>query len=235
MKTLSLALLAATLLAAPVRAAKTAKPATAAPESDGFKNDDERTVYTLGYMMGQNIQVFQLSPAELKSLDAGVNAGAAGKSPAVRLELYRPHVQEMAGKRMAAQAEARKAVGKAYAEKFAAEPGVKPIPGGGWYKIVKAGKGALATQDDTLKVHYRGTFIDGTEFDSSYKRNEPFPVNLKGGVIKCWLDVLAILKPGTKAKIVCPSDIAYGDAGRGGIKPGETLLFDIEFVEIQKK
>lgn len=241
MKTLLMTLLGTTLAAAPLRAAnlpagakpaaKTAKPAASA---DGFKNEDERTIYALGYMMGQNIQVFTLSPAELKALDGGVNAGAAGKAAAVSLDFYRPRVQELANLRMAAAAAARKAAGKAFSDKFAKEAGVKPIPGGGWYKIVEEGKGALATAEETLKVHYRGTFIDGTEFDSSHKRGAPYPVSLKGGVIKCWLDALAIMKTGTKAKLVCPSDVAYGDAGRGGIKGGETLVFDIEFVEIEK-
>lgn len=236
MKTLVLTLLGAALFTAPLHAAKGSKPAApaASASADGFKNDEERTIYALGYLMGQNVQVFAMTPAELKVLDGGVNAGAAGKPAAIGLDLYRPLVQEMAGRRMAAAADVRKQAGKAFSDKFAKEPGVKPIPGGGWYKIVEEGKGALATKDDTLKVHYRGTFIDGTEFDSSYKRGTPFPVNLKGGVIKCWLDALAILKAGTKAKIVCPSDVAYGDQGRSGIKGGETLQFDIEFVEIEK-
>ncbi|MEK7383523.1 MAG: FKBP-type peptidyl-prolyl cis-trans isomerase [Elusimicrobiota bacterium] len=234
MKTLLMALLCAVLIAAPLRAAKPAKPASPLPAADGFKNDEERTIYALGYMMGQNIQVFKMSPAELKVLDVGVNAGAAGKTAAIALDSYRPRVQELATRRLAAAAVVRKEAGKSFAEKFAQEPGVKPIPGGGWYKITEEGKGGLATAEDTLKVHYRGTFIDGTEFDSSYKGGSPFPVSLKGGVIKCWIDVLAILKAGAKAKIVCPSDTAYGDAGRGSIKGGETLVFDIEFVKIEK-
>lgn len=243
MKTLLMTLLGAVLIAPSLRAAvqpavvkpaaKTAKPA-AAPSADGFKNDEERTVYALGYLMGQNISVFALSPAELKALDSGVNAGAAGKPAAVGLDFYRPRIQELADRRMAAVAAVRKEAGKAYAEKFVKEPGVKPLPGGGWYKVTEEGKGALATPEDTLQVHYRGTFLDGSEFDSSYKRGSPFPVNLKGGVIKCWLEVLALLRAGSKAKIVCPSDVAYGDAGRGGIKGGETLLFDIEFISIEK-
>ncbi|OGR90523.1 MAG: hypothetical protein A2V88_17275 [Elusimicrobia bacterium RBG_16_66_12] len=241
MKTLLMTLLGAALAAAPLRAANlpagakpAAKPAKPAASADGFKNEEERTIYALGYMMGQNIQVFTLSPAELKALDGGVNAGAAGKPAAVSLDFYRPRIQELAKLRMAAAAAARKEAGKTFSDKFAKEAGVKPIPEGGWYKIVEEGKGALATAEETLKVHYRGTLIDGSEFDSSYKRGAPYPVSLKGGVIKCWINVLAILKVGTKAKIVCPSDVAYGDAGRSGIKGGETLVFDIEFVEIEK-
>jgi len=229
MKTLLMTLLSASFLATPLHAAKAAKPS-----SDGFKNDEERTVYTLGFMMGQNISVFALSPAELKVLDLGVNDGAAGKAAATNLDFYRPRVQDMASRRMAAAVSVAKDAGKAYAEKFTKDPAVKPIPEGGWYRVTEEGKGKLATLEDTLMVHYRGTHLDGSEFDSSYKRGTPYPVNLKGGVIACWLNVLKILKAGTKAKIVCPSDVAYSDKGRPGIKGGETLLFDIEFVEIAK-
>ena len=120
------------------------------------------------------------------------------------------------------------------AEKFIKEPGVHAIPGGGWYQVTEEGKGELATAENILNVHYRGTHLDGTEFDSSYKRGAPYPVDLKGGVISCWINALKVLKAGTKAKLVCPSDAAYGDAGRGGIKGGEPLLFDIDFVEMEK-
>lgn len=249
MKTLLMTLLGAALIAAPLRAAdlpagakpapkaaKAAKPA--APATDGFKNDEERTVYALGYLLGQNIQVFELTAAQLKILDLGVNAGAAKKPAAIDIDLYRPRVQELANRRASAAAAVAaagaKAAGKAYAEKFIKEPGVNAIPGGGWYQITEEGKGALATAENILNVHYRGTHIDGTEFDSSYKRGAPYPVDLKGGVIPCWINALKVLKAGTKAKLVCPSDAAYGDAGRGGIKPGETLLFDIDFVGVEK-
>ena len=238
MKTLLMTFLAAALIAAPLRAATGApagaKPAKPAAARDGFKNDEERTIYALGYMMGQNIQVFALSPAELKVLDGGVNAGAAMKPAAVNLDLYRTRMQDLATRRTTAAAVVYKEAGKAYADKFVKEAGVNTIPGGGWYKTTEEGKGSLAMPEETLNVHYRGTHVDGTEFDSSYKRGTPFPVSLKGGVIACWLNVLKVLKAGTKAKIVCPSDVAYGDAGRPGIKGGETLLFDIEFVDIAK-
>ena len=99
------------------------------------------------------------------------------------------------------------------------------------YTSVVEGKGASPTAADTVKVHYRGTLIDGTEFDSSYKRNQPatFPLN---GVIRCWTEGVQLMKIGGKATLVCPSDLAYGDGGRPTIPGGATLVFEIELLEI---
>ncbi len=99
------------------------------------------------------------------------------------------------------------------------------------YREVSAGSGASPQATDTVKVHYRGTLIDGTEFDSSYKRNEPaqFPLNQ---VIPCWTEGVQKMKVGGKARLVCPSSIAYGDQGRPSIPGGAALLFDIELLEI---
>jgi FKBP-type peptidyl-prolyl cis-trans isomerase FkpA len=104
------------------------------------------------------------------------------------------------------------------------------------YRSLKDGDGASPTAADTVKVHYRGTFPDGKEFDSSYKRNSPaqFPL---GGVIKCWTEGVQKMKVGGKAKLTCPSSIAYGERGAGGglIPPNATLLFEVELLEIAKR
>ena len=104
------------------------------------------------------------------------------------------------------------------------------------YRSLKDGDGASPTASDTVKVHYRGTFPDGREFDSSYKRNAPaqFPL---GGVIKCWTEGVQKMKVGGKAKLTCPGAIAYGERGGGGglIPPNATLLFEVELLEIAKR
>jgi FKBP-type peptidyl-prolyl cis-trans isomerase FkpA len=100
------------------------------------------------------------------------------------------------------------------------------------YRELKVGAGESPKATDTVKVHYRGTLIDGTEFDSSYKRNEPtqFPLN---GVIKCWTEGVQRMKVGGKSMLACPSDLAYGDQGSPPKIPGgATLLFEIELLEI---
>src|SRR5271163_2429796 len=124
------------------------------------------------------------------------------------------------------------AAGKAYQEKAAAEPGATRTSSGLVYRELKAGTGASPKNTDVVKVHYRGTLIDGTEFDSSYKRNEPatFPLNR---VIPCWTEGVQKMKVGGKSRLVCPALIAYGDRGSPPvIPPDATLIFEIELLGI---
>lgn len=245
------------LLAAPVLAADAPKPAAApkavaAPKAeakkapaapkDPFKNDDEREIYTIGYLMGRNLTAFSLSAAETKILSSGLTDSTQGATPKIDIRFYQPRVQELLQKRMAvvneklaASAEPEKAKGRAYTEKFVKENKPKAIPGGGWYLEQKAGTGATPTSADVVRCHYRGTHIDGTEFDSSYKRGAPsdFPI-APGSVIDCWVKGIPMMKVGGKATFVCPSDVAYKDAGRPGIAGGETLTFEVELVDIVK-
>ena len=117
----------------------------------------------------------------------------------------------------------------------AKEPGAVTTPTGLVYRSLKDGTGASPTAADTVKVNYRGTFPDGREFDSSYKRNEPaqFPL---GGVIPCWTEGVQRMKVGGKAKLTCPAAIAYGSRGAGGsIPPNATLHFEVELLEIARR
>lgn len=114
----------------------------------------------------------------------------------------------------------------------AAEPGAKVTASGLVFRVLKEGQGASPTAADVVKVHYRGTFPDGREFDSSYKRNQPasFPLNR---VIKCWTEGLQLMKVGSTAKLTCPAAIAYGDRGAGSdVPPGAILRFDVELLAI---
>jgi FKBP-type peptidyl-prolyl cis-trans isomerase FkpA len=129
-------------------------------------------------------------------------------------------------------AEKQKVASSTYLAKAATEPGATKTESGLIYKEIRPGTGASPNASDTVKVNYRGTLIDGTEFDSSYKRNQPaqFPLN---GVIRCWTEGLQKMKVGGKARLVCPSDIAYGDKGHPPvIAGGATLVFEIELLEI---
>ena len=117
----------------------------------------------------------------------------------------------------------------------AKEPGAVTTASGLVYRSMKDGTGASPTAADTVKVNYRGTFPDGREFDSSYKRNEPaqFPL---GGVIPCWTEGVQRMKVGGKAKLTCPAAIAYGSRGAGGsVPPNATLHFEVELLEIAKR
>ena len=117
----------------------------------------------------------------------------------------------------------------------AKEKGAVVTPSGLVYRSLRDGSGASPTAADVVKVHYRGTLANGTEFDSSYKRNEPtqFPL---GGVIPCWTEGVQRMKVGGKAQLVCPAAIAYGARGAGGvIPPNATLKFEVELLEIAKR
>ncbi len=121
-----------------------------------------------------------------------------------------------------------------FLEKAAAEKGAVKTASGMVYSEIKPGTGEPPKATDKVKVHYKGMLTDGTVFDSSIERGQPatFPLN---GVIKCWTEGVGMMKVGGKAKLVCPSDIAYGDQGRPPkIKPGATLVFEVELLEIVK-
>jgi FKBP-type peptidyl-prolyl cis-trans isomerase len=208
------------------RGAVTPKPVGPPP----LTTDEQKTVYALGLMMGQSIAPFNLSPAEIEIVKRALTDSAAGK-PALELSEWGPKIQPLATSRAAAVAEKQKALSAAYLAKAATEPGAVKTDSGLVYRELKVGQGPSPKATDTVKVHYRGTLVNGTEFDSSYKRNEPaqFPLN---GVIKCWTEGVQRMKVGGKSVLVCPSDLAYGEQGRPSIPGGAALIFEIELLEI---
>lgn len=213
--------------AKPSAAKPAASPKTTVPE---LTTDDQKIIYTLGLSIYRSLGQFQLTPDELEIVKRALS-DAAANNPAVKGEEWAPKIQAFAQARAAKVAEGEKAASKAYIDKAAAEPGAVKSASGMVYKELRAGTGAHPQATDTVKVNYRGTLINGTEFDSSYKRNEPaqFPLN---GVIKCWTEGVQKMAVGGKAMLVCPSDLAYGDQGRPGIPPGAALIFEIELLEI---
>jgi FKBP-type peptidyl-prolyl cis-trans isomerase FkpA len=198
-----------------------------------LETEDQKTLYTLGQLIGGQIKVFALTPEELAIVQKGLADSVTGAKAAVDAQAYGPKVNELAQKRSVAGATTAKTKGKEFADAAAKEQGATVLPSGVVYKTLKPGTGASPVATDTVKVHYDGKLIDGTTFDSSVQRGEPaeFPLN---GVIPCWTQGVAKMKVGEKAKLVCPSDQAYGDQGRPGIPPGATLVFEVELLDIKK-
>ena len=211
-----------------------AKPASAKPAGAAPATESARTLYAIGLVMSQNLGPLRLTAAELTSLQEGLTDGVLGRAPKVDLAVYGPKLQEFAKGRLGATAAGEKKAGAAFVAKEAAQPGAAKQPTGFVYKEVKAGTGAAPKATDKVKVHYRGALTDGTVFDSSIERGEPvtFPLT---GVIPCWTQGLQLMKEGGKARLVCPSELAYGDEGRAPkIKGGATLVFDVELLSIEK-
>ncbi len=211
--------------------APTPRAAASTPPAPVLNTDDEKTIYSLGLYMYQSLATFELSPAEVELVKRGFADAAAGK-PAADLNTWGPKFKTLAQTRGARAAEREKAAGAAYLDKAAAEPGAVKTASGLIYREVKAGAGASPLPTDTVKVNYKGTLVNGTEFDSSYRRNEPAQFALNG-VIKCWTEGVQKMKVGGKAVLTCPADIAYGDHGHPPAIPGgATLIFEIELLEI---
>ena len=208
-----------------------AVPAAAAgPE---LKTEDQKTVYALGLNIAQSLAIFSLTPAEVDLVIAGFQDGIA-KSPKVEVSQYTPLVNQLAKQRSAAAAEIEKKEAVVFLEKLSKEPGAEKTASGLVFIPVSAGTGAAPKATDKVKVHYKGTLRDGSVFDSSIERGQPatFPLN---GVIACWTEGLQKMKVGGKAKLGCPSSIAYGDRGAPPkIKPGSALLFEIELLSIEE-
>jgi FKBP-type peptidyl-prolyl cis-trans isomerase FkpA len=207
-----------------------ALPAFAAGEP---KTDDQKTLYAVGLVMARQLGVFELTPDELDYVKQGLTDGATGKTPLVDMEAYKPKIQKMAVARRDAQGEKLAAQSRGYLEKAAKEKGAVKTASGLVYVPLKEGKGANPASTDAVKVNYRGTFLDGKEFDSSYTAGKPAEFKLNQ-VIKCWTEGVQMMKPGGKAKLVCPPEIAYGERGSGAIPGNATLVFEVELVEVSK-
>jgi FKBP-type peptidyl-prolyl cis-trans isomerase FkpA len=209
----------------------TAPPAAAQAE---LKTDEQKTLYALGLVLAQNLATFALSPADLEIVKAGLTDGVTSKDKKVDLQAYGPKIQELQRTRAVAAAAPERQAGQAFLDKAAAEKGAIKTSSGAVVTTIKPGTGPTPSASDKVKVNYEGKLTDGTVFDSSYQRGEPvtFPLN---GVIKCWSEGVQQMKVGGKSRFVCPADTAYGDRGAPPkIKPGATLVFDVELLEIVK-
>jgi FKBP-type peptidyl-prolyl cis-trans isomerase FkpA/FKBP-type peptidyl-prolyl cis-trans isomerase FklB len=218
------------LFAALLLAAATSARA-AAPE---LKTDEQKTLYALGLAMSQSLSSFNLTDAELDLVKAGLTDGVLNRQKKVDLETFGPKVQELAKARTAAAAEGEKKSSQAFLEKAAAAKGAVKTASGLVYSEITPGTGDQPKATDQVKVHYEGKLIDGTVFDSSVQRGQPVTFALNQ-VIPCWTEGLQRMKVGGKSKLVCPSNIAYGDHGAPPkIKPGATLVFEVELLGIEK-
>lgn len=204
-----------------------------AKEAGSANTEQDNTLYALGAAIGRNVAAFDLNETELKKVQEGIADVALHKEPKLDPSSYFPKIQELQTTRLAAAAAVEKKAGADYLAKAAAEAGAKKTASGLVYSTVTEGTGPSPKATDTVKVHYHGTLPSGKVFDSSVERNEPatFPLN---GVIPCWTEGVQLMKVGGKSRLVCPAELAYGDRGAPpDIKPGATLIFDVQLLGIE--
>jgi FKBP-type peptidyl-prolyl cis-trans isomerase len=206
-----------------------------AAEKSELTTPKQKASYAIGANIGKSMKAQGLD-ADFDMIAKGMKDAADGKAALNEDEMKEAMMSlqaEMQAK--AAQAgEKAKGEGVAYLAANKSKEGVKATSSGLQYKVMKEGKGAKPKASDTVKVHYRGTLIDGTEFDSSYKRGEPieFPLD---GVIKGWTEGVQLMTPGSKYQFFIPSDLAYGERGSPPTIPANsTLIFEVELLEIAK-
>jgi FKBP-type peptidyl-prolyl cis-trans isomerase FkpA len=188
----------------------------------------------MGQILSRGITSLGLDEREVGVLLEGLRDAALDAEPKVDVREYAQKVQAFTMARRKQLAEAEKEASSAFVLQEAAAPGAEQLESGLVFRSVSEGEGESPKATDRVKVNYEGKLRDGTVFDSSIERGEPavFPLNR---VIPCWTEALQRMKPGGKAYIVCPSDIAYGDRGSPPrIKPGAALAFDVELIEVVK-
>jgi len=204
------------------------KPAPAAPAAQKAApapmTEEQKNLYALGVLLGRNLDSFALTPSEFNTVRQGFTDEFAHKAETKDAESRMQQVQVMQHDRWTK-------AGDAFAAKAAMAPGATKTPSGLIFIPVKAGTGANPVRTDRVKVNYEGRLIDGTVFDSSAQHG---PVTFAlTGVIPCWTEALQLMKVGGKSRIVCPAAIAYGDRPNQKIRPGSTLEFDVELLDIE--
>ena len=213
--------------------------AAVAEEVPTLKSERERISYSLGVEMGNNLKR-QGIDLDVTLLTRGMQDVLSGGTLLLGEAEVREAVMAFQKDLMAKQQEAQKAAsakaraeGETFLAANAKKDGVVTLPSGLQFKVITQGSGASPQASDTVSVHYRGRLIDGTEFDSSYRRNEPASFRV-GGVIAGWTEALQLMKVGAKWELTIPSKLAYGDRGNSNvIPPGATLVFEIELLAIQ--
>lgn len=206
-----------------------------------LKTEQQKVGYAIGTQIGNDFNKNGLD-IDLDAFLRGFSDAFTGKDLAMTepearqvLEAFGRRMQEEQQKKMAEQGTKNIEAGQKFLDANKKKKGVVVLPSGLQYKVIKKGTGATPAATDSVKVHYRGTLIDGTEFDSSYKRgDEPTQLDVNR-VIKGWVEALQLMKEGAKWELYIPSDLAYGPQGPPNIGADATLVFEIELVELVKK
>jgi FKBP-type peptidyl-prolyl cis-trans isomerase FkpA len=215
-------------------------PARAAPAtatSDATANEtlpsaEARRLYTLGQLISRTLDGFSLNEQELAWVKSGIDDGVLGRSSKVDLAAEAEGLTTLQADRRAATLQREKSAGTAYLAAVARTPGVERLESGLIIESLQAGNGERPSALDHVSVHYEGRLIDGTLFESSRSRGTPATLPVRG-VIPCWSQALQKMRVGSRSRIICPAELAYGERGSPpAVKPGATLVFDIELLAV---
>ncbi len=211
----------------------------AGEEKKELKEGTEKRSYSMGADLGSKLKKMDVEIDQalfMKGMQDGMSGGSLLLTEKEIQETLMGFQRELVAKqaeKMKEVAEKNKKDGEAFLAENKKKEGITTLPSGLQYKVLTEGKGKQPKATDTVVVHYQGTLIDGSEFDSSYRRGEPatFPVN---GVIKGWQEALQLMKEGSKFHVVIPAELAYGERGAGQIiGPNSVLIFDMELIEVK--
>lgn len=205
--------------------------------ADEISSDIEKFSYAIGYQVGHGLKKDNIA-IDSKAFATAIEDVLQGKQTRISIQEMQSAMNKMRDQ-LQAEKSAAMVKNQQAGDKFLAanknKEGVTTLPSGLQYKIIKSGSGKTPTAMDSVQVHYEGTLLDGTVFDSSYKRGAPVSLSVSG-VIKGWQEALQLMKEGDKWQLFIPSELAYGSNGAGGkIGPYETLIFDVELIKINQK
>jgi FKBP-type peptidyl-prolyl cis-trans isomerase FklB len=198
-----------------------------------LKNELDSVSYSLGSVIGQSMKSAGITQLNETLFLQAMKDALSGKEALFNQQQVNSIMQNYMMKAQQAKAQKNMEEGKKFLAENSKKEGVVTLPSGLQYKILKEGEGQSPTINDQVTCHYRGTFIDGKVFDSSYDRGEPaqFPVN---GVIKGWTEALQLMKPGSKWMLYIPAELGYGDQNVPGIEPNSVLIFEVELLSVEK-
>ncbi len=209
-----------------------------AAEKVELKGQKDKESYSLGYQFGQSLKAQGLD-INLEAYASGIQDALGGKNPSLSQEEIQKTVSELQQRMVAARqkelkemAEKNLAEGKVFLEENKKKEGIKTLPSGLQYKVLAEGAGRTPKASDQVTVNYKGSLINGSEFDSSYKRGKPATFQVDK-VIRGWTEALQLMKEGSKWQLFIPPQLGYGERGSGSIPPNSTLIFEVELISVK--
>jgi len=193
--------------------------------------EEQKVFYAIGLVLARQVEVFDLTPAEIRIVKQGLNDAMKGRKPKVDYAVYSKKSQELSVARREAHGKKLEPKAAAFIEAAAKEDGAVKSKSGVVYRALKEGEGASPAETETIKLHYRSLLIDGKEMDSTYKRGEPEEAKVSE-YIQCLNEGVRLMKPGGKARLVCPPETALGKDGSWVVPANSTLVYEVELVKV---